>query len=80
MSTVRLVQTIPGAPPVSTTSINIEVGAAYRRGSRTVYYGTVPTSCPRGGFPVKAELRFQSGETTTVTAKAACPRSRLKRP
>jgi hypothetical protein len=80
MSTVRLVQTIPGAPPVSTTSINIKVGAAYRRGHKTVYYGTVPTSCPRGGFPIKAELRFQSGETTTVTAKAACPTGRARTP
>jgi hypothetical protein len=79
MSTVRLVDTVPGAPPVSTTSINIKVGAAYRSGRKTVYYGTVPTSCPRGGFPVKAELRFQSGETTTVTARAACPRGRTRR-
>jgi hypothetical protein len=79
MSTVRLVDTVPGAPPVSTTSINIKVGAAYRRGHQTVYYGTVPTSCPRGGFPVKAELSFQSGETTTVTARAACPRGRVRR-
>jgi hypothetical protein len=76
ISAVRLVESVPGAPPVSTTSINIKVGAAYRRGRKTVYYGTIPRSCPRGGFPVKAELSFQSGETVTVTTKAACPKGR----
>jgi len=71
---VKLVDTVPGAPPVSTESINIKVGAAYKQGKKTIYYGTMPTKCPKGGFPLKAELTFNSGETVTTTYKAACPK------
>jgi hypothetical protein len=76
VSNVKLITTLPGAPPVSTESINIKVGAAFKRGKRTVYYGTVPRKCPKGGFPVKSELTFQTGETVTVTAKSPCPKRR----
>jgi hypothetical protein len=71
---VPLVEALPGAPAVSTTSIRIKVGAAVRKGHKVVYYGTLPKSCPKGGFPVKSELTFQSGETVTVTAKGPCPK------
>jgi hypothetical protein len=71
---VKLVDSVPGAPPVSTESINIKVGAAYKQGKKTIYYGTVPKKCPKGGFPLKAELTFESGETVTTTYKAPCPK------
>jgi len=71
---VELIQTLPGAPPVSTTSINIKVGSAYKKGKKTVYYARLPKTCPKGGFPAKAELFFASGESTTVTTKAPCPK------
>ena len=75
-SEVKLITTLPEAPPVSTESINLVVGAAYKKGKKTVYYGTVPKKgqCPKGGFPVKAELTFQTGETVTVTTKTPCPK------
>lgn len=73
---VKLVDSVPGAPPVSTESVNIKVGAAYKRGRKTIYYGTVPKSCPRGGFPGKVELTFATGETATATYKAPCPKKR----
>jgi hypothetical protein len=73
---VKLVDSVPGAPPVSTESINLKVGAAYRHGKRTIYYGTVPKRCPKGGFPAKLELTFASGETVTTTYKAPCPKTR----
>ena len=76
VSEVKLITTLPEAPPVSTESINIKVGAAYKRGKKTIYYGTMPKKCPRGGFPVKAELTFQTGETSTSTYKAPCPKKR----
>lgn len=78
ISEVKLITTLPEAPPVSTEAVNIKVGAAYKRGRRTVYYGTMPRKCPRGGFPLKAELTFQTGETVTVTAKAPCPGGRAR--
>jgi hypothetical protein len=74
ISDVKLVTTLPGAPPVSTETINIKVGAAYKRGKKTVYYGTVPKKCPKGGFPVKSELTFQTGESVTVNYKEPCPK------
>ncbi len=71
---VQLVDSVPGAPPVSTESINIKVGAAYRKGRKTISYGTMPKRCPRGGFPVKSEITFASGETVTTKYRAPCPR------
>ena len=71
---VELVQSVPGAPPVSTESINIKVGAAYKKGKKTVYYGTLPKKCPKGGFPVKSEITFATGATVTTLYKAPCPK------
>jgi hypothetical protein len=73
---VKLIESVPGAPPVSTESINIKVGAAYKQGKGIVYYGTEPKKCPKGGFPFKAELTFQTGESVTTTYKSACPKKR----
>jgi len=71
---VKLVESVPGAPPVSTESINIKVGAAYKQGKKTVYYGTVPKKCPKGGFPGKVEITFATGEHATATYSAPCPK------
>lgn len=78
---VPLVATVPGAPYASVEAIDITLGAAYRKGGRTIYYGRVPSRCPRGGFPVRAELTFAEDgepsrpETVSVDFKAPCPRS-----
>jgi hypothetical protein len=71
---VKLINSVPGAPPVSTESFDIKVGAAYKKGEKIVSYGTVPTKCPKGGFPLKAELTFSTGETVTATYKNPCPK------
>jgi hypothetical protein len=71
---VQLVDSVPGAPPVSTETIDIKVGAAYRKHGRTISYGTMPKRCPRGGFPVKSEITFASGETVTSVYRAPCPK------
>jgi hypothetical protein len=74
VTAVKLIDSVPGAPPVTTTSINIKVGSAYKKGKKTVYYGTLPKTCPKGGFPVKSELTFATGEEVTVLAKSPCPK------
>jgi hypothetical protein len=74
ISEVPLVEALPGAPDVSTTSINIKVGAAYKKGKKTISYGTLPSKCPKGGFPVKAELKFLGGAVVPVNYKAPCPK------
>lgn len=81
---VPAIATVPGAPLASTRTINIKVGAAIKKGKRLISYGTMPKKCPKGGFPVKAELTFGGSfggerefglpaETVTVTYKAPCP-------
>lgn len=78
---VPLVSTVPGAPYASVESISVEAGSAYHAHGRTYYYGTLPRSCPPGGFPVKAEAIFDVGgatppvpEAVTVSFRAPCPR------
>ena len=71
---VPLVLTVPGAPYGSVESIKVKVGAAFKQGKKLISYGTLPKKCAKGGFPVKAELKFFSGETVTASVKAPCPK------
>ncbi|HEY2767708.1 MAG TPA: hypothetical protein VGI76_05590 [Solirubrobacteraceae bacterium] len=71
---VPLVETVPGADDASILSFKVTVGAAYRRGSRTISYLTLPERCPRGGAPIRADLKFLSGEIVTVAYRQPCPR------
>jgi hypothetical protein len=71
---VPLVETVPGAPFGSAEFIKVKAGAAFMKGKKLVSYGTLPKTCPKGGFSVRAELKFLSGETVTVTAKPPCPK------
>jgi hypothetical protein len=76
---VPLIESVPGALDASALSIDVEVGAAYRRGKKTVYYGTVPKRCPKGGFPVKSVVSFLGGATAEASYKAPCPRRSVHR-
>ncbi len=71
---IPLVSTVPGAPYASVLSIRIRVGAAFMQGKKLISYGTVPKTCPKGGFPAKTELKFLSGETATASIKVPCPK------
>lgn len=78
VTTVPLIETVPGAPDASTLSIDVKLGAAFRRGRRVTYYGTLPRRCPKGGFPLKSELLFAGlggllPQTVSVTYRAPCP-------
>jgi len=79
VTSVPLIETVPGAPDGSTSSIKLKVGAARKKGNKTYYYGTMPKKCPKGGFPVKAELTFAAlggltEQTVPVLYKAPCPK------
>ncbi|MEA2200493.1 MAG: hypothetical protein QOI89_1089 [Solirubrobacteraceae bacterium] len=79
VTTVPLVETVPGAPDASVEKINVKVGTAMKSHGKTIYYGTMPKKCPKGGFPVKAELTFAglgglSQQTVPAKYKAPCPR------
>jgi hypothetical protein len=82
---VPAIATVPGAPLASTKNINVKVGAAIKKGKKLISYGKLPSKCPKGGFPVKAELTFGGSfggerefgipaETVTATYKAPCPK------
>jgi hypothetical protein len=79
-TTVPLVETLPGAADASVEKIVVYAGAAFKKGKKTTYYGTIPKKCPKGGFPLKAELTFaENGNTLTpvtavATYKVPCPR------
>ncbi len=73
VGSIKLIESVPGAPPVSTESITIKVGAAYKKKGKPVYYGTLPKTCPKKGFPVKLEFTFNSGESAKAEYKAPCP-------
>jgi len=75
---VPLVETVPGAQDASVTSISVKVGSAIRKNGHTIYYGRVPKTCPKGGFPAKAEIQFAGlgglePATVTKTLKVPCP-------
>ena len=72
---VPLVETVPaGANAASVLSFRVKVGAAYRKGNRTVSYITSPKRCPKGGFPVRMLMKFLSSESVTVNDTVPCPR------
>lgn len=70
---IPLIETVPGGYDASFLEGTIAVGAAYRHNGRTISYITLPPSCPKGGWPVKAELRFMGGGEIVASTKMACP-------
>jgi hypothetical protein len=79
VTSVPLIETVPGAPDASALSIEVKIGAAFRKGRQVVYYGRVPRRCPKGGFPLKSELLFAgvgglAPQTVPVSYRAPCPR------
>lgn len=84
VTTVPLIETVPGAPDASALSIDLKIGSAFRKGKKVTYYGTVPRRCPKGGFPLKSELLFAglgglAPQTVSVTYRAPCPRRAHRR-
>jgi hypothetical protein len=69
---VPLIETVAEAPDASATKIVTKAGGAIKKGGKTIYYGTIPKKCPKGGFAAKAELSFL-GVTSPVTAETTVP-------
>lgn len=70
---VPLVETVPGAPYGVVETGKLTVGAAFMQKGKLISYITLPKTCPKGGFPVRAELKFLIGEPVTVHTKMPCP-------
>jgi hypothetical protein len=77
-SEIPLVESVPGAAAVSTEAIDLKVGSSYKKHGKTVSYLTLPSKCPKGGFPLKAEMKFESGEVVISEYKAPCPKKKRK--
>lgn len=71
---VPLVETVPEAPYGVVEAAKLKVGAAFMRNGKLISYITLPNRCPKGGFPVRSELKFLTGEPVTVNTKMPCPR------
>lgn len=76
------IRTLPGASDASVEHAFITFGStnvAYYetiRGKRKLVHVKgviVPRSCPRGGFPVAADISFADGTTTTSRTRVPCP-------
>lgn len=79
VSTVPLIETTTGAPDAMAEQFKITVGAAMMKGKKLISYGYVPKTCPKGGFPGKAEVWFGGGSESTwvkvtATTKVPCPK------
>jgi hypothetical protein len=80
VTSVPLIETVPGAPDASALSIEVKIGAAFKQGKRVHYYGRVPKRCPKGGFRLRSELLFAglgglAPQTVPVAYRAPCPRA-----
>jgi hypothetical protein len=73
---VPLVESVAGGPFASIERLKLTVGAAFMKDGKLVSYGTLPNSCPKGGFTGKTELSFLNGETISTTTTLACPKQK----
>ena len=71
---VPLIETVPGALDASFEEGAIKVGAAYRQGKNTIFYVTIPKTCPNGGWLVRLEASFLGGATAAASYKMPCPK------
>jgi hypothetical protein len=76
---IPLVDSVPGALPVSGTSLKVKAGAAIRKNGKTYYYGRLPAKCPKGGFPGKGEVTLEGGQNIVTELKVPCPTRSLKK-
>jgi hypothetical protein len=71
---VPLIESVPGALDGSAEFFKVKVGAAYKKGKKLTSYLTAPKTCPKGGFPLKAEISFLSGEVVPAEYNVPCPK------
>jgi hypothetical protein len=80
---VPLIKVLPDASDASAKSAFVTLGAhnvAYYRtvhGKRTLFHvrGIIlPKSCPRGGWPVASQFKFEDGSTVMAKRSVPCPK------
>jgi hypothetical protein len=87
-STVPVTATLPGADDAAMTALKLNIdppGLLYEKlvHERAVSYHphgvAIPARCPRSGFPFRAVLHFQDGDTVTSRRAVPCPPSHARR-
>lgn len=73
---VPLVSTVPEAPYAVVESVHLQVGAAYKKGSRLVPYLRLPSRCAKSGMPARVKLSFLMGAPVQIDLKLPCPAKR----
>ncbi len=71
---VPLVETVPEAPYGIVESGRLKIGAAFKQGKQLIPYISLPKKCPKGGFPVRVELKFLTEEQVTINTTMPCPK------
>jgi hypothetical protein len=79
LAQIPLVASVPGAPYASVEHITVQAGSAMKVHHKTVYYGTVPKTCPKKYFLVKTEVIFAGvgglpRQVVPASYHAPCPR------
>jgi hypothetical protein len=71
--TVPLVETVPGGPHTSITSLTLSIGASRREGSLETDSVTIPPECPPGGEDWSSSYTFEDGTSGEAAYKSPCP-------
>jgi len=84
---IPLVPSVPAGPPVSIVRVRTTIGPAHltyyeRRHGRTISFHprgvSLPSRCPRGGFPFSAGFSFEDGTSTVANSTVPCPPPRKR--
>ena len=78
--TVPPIETVPGAPHASFTSLTLGFGASRIERSSEVQRLTIPAECPSPGFGWLASTGFDNGATAQANYVSPCPSGRPTSP
>jgi hypothetical protein len=79
---IPLIPSVPEAPDVAIVSMHTTLGPLgltyyeHAHGKTVAYHPTgilLPSSCPRGGFPIVATFEFLDGSRTNARTTVPCP-------
>ncbi len=71
-SEIPLIESVPGAAP-SRPKRSSSRSALRTRSRQDRLLLTLPNKCPKGGFPLKAEMKFESGGNGRLRVQGALP-------
>lgn len=71
---IPLIETVPEAPDASFEEGTVGIGAAFKQGRKTIYYVSLPKSCPKHGWSTKMELSFLGGAIAEASYTMPCPK------